>query len=131
MEKDERIGPKIIKVDCSFCGRQIECPEDMKDSEKHACFECFKEVGKNFSEKDIISGKIHVDIPEDEITPEMLVDFLVEDMFPEVWKENKAELKELPRRELALKMFAAGAGVMIDALMQMGKEDEEDAAEEK
>jgi hypothetical protein len=52
-------------------------------------------------------------------------------MFPRLWKENKAELKELPRRELAERMFAAGAGVMIDSLMQIGKEDEEYAAEEK
>jgi len=39
--------PKILKVNCSFCGIEIECPEEMKDMEKHLCFNCFQNLSEH------------------------------------------------------------------------------------
>jgi hypothetical protein len=101
---------KSVKVNCSFCGKEIECPEDMLEgAEKHACFECFEDRENKFegmSEEEV--GKIHVDMPLEELSQKMaedLADELVEQEFSEVWSELKDELKESSKKELAEEMF--------------------------
>ena len=64
---------KSIKVNCSFCGKGIECPENMMQSKKHMCYTCFQNAGELSKGEDL--GQVHVDIPMDkmdELIPENL-----------------------------------------------------------
>jgi len=115
--------PKMMKANCSFCGREIECPENMMDIEKHACVECFQNLEKNPGGEDI--SKVHVDIPMDKLDimmPQILTDRMMEEVFPLLWKDKKSELKKMSRRELAEEMFGAGAYVMAETMIKMSKE---------
>ncbi len=110
---------KSVKVSCSFCGKEIECPEDMLErSKKHMCYECFQNAGELAKGEDL--GEVHVDIPMgkmDELIPENMTNALVEDAFPEVWKERKEELKTMSKRDLAEEMFGAGAYIGIQQMI--------------
>ena len=98
-----------VKVNCSFCGNEIECPEDMlATANKHMCYECF--ITQEPSDEAI--RDVHVDIPNDkipEVTASGMADRAVDDVFPGVWSERKDELRELSKRDLAQEMFGAGA----------------------
>ncbi len=114
---------KSVKVNCNFCGKEIECPEDMlKDAEKHACFECFEDREDKFagmSEEEI--GKIHVDYPMEELNSRMaedLADELVEQEFTEIWSDLKDDFKESSKKELAEEMFWQGANMAAGTLME-------------
>jgi len=114
-----------VKVNCSFCGKEIECPEDMLNAKKHACFKCFQNLEEKSSEEEI--DKIHVDIPTkemDDFIADSLVNSRMENVFPRVWSEKKSELKELSKRELAEEMFSAGAGFAVVSLLQTTREAE-------
>jgi len=111
-----KMEQKSIKVNCSFCGKEIECPEDMMDAEKHACFECFKNLDKRLSKEEI--ENVHVDIPlnkKDELT-DMFVNSIMEEVFPQLWHDKKSELKEMSKRELAETMFAAGVAIAFKGM---------------
>ena len=107
---------KSVKVNCSFCGSQMECPENMlKESEKHMCFECFQNADEKGMPSDI--SKVHIDIPKEKLLdtmPEAMTDSMVEELFPEIWKERKEELKEMSKKEIAEEMFGAGVYVAIN-----------------
>ncbi len=115
--------PKLIKVNCSFCGNEIECPEDMMDSERHACFKCFQKLKrKDFNGVDF--SKVHVDIPKDKldkVMPDIMMRSLMENVFPMIWKECKVDIKEMSKREIAESMFAAGASAILDTMMNVEK----------
>ena len=117
-----------VPVNCSFCGKQIECPVDMLDkAEKHACFECFTKIGDTISEKDL--NKIHVDIPQEnaiEVMSKHLVDKMLLDIFPELWNEHEEELKEMSKKDLAREMFAEGAFIAMTSTMDSFNKDDED-----
>jgi hypothetical protein len=110
----------IIKVNCSFCGKEIECPEHMaKKVEKHLCFECFNSEDKISTlgreeefKKKVLSGKIHIDIPlcklKDKL-PEVLAEKLTEEVFSMIWEKLKKDVGEYNKKELAEKMFYQGA----------------------
>ena len=120
---------KSVKVKCSFCGKEIECPEDMLEkSKKHMCYECF--ITKELSDEEI--KDVHVDIPMD-LLPETvasgMADGMVEEVFPRVWSEKKEELKEMSKREQALEMFGAGVYLGVKAFMDTLKEAEEKEAD--
>jgi len=117
---------QILKVKCSFCGKEIECPKDMIDTEKHSCFECFEKLKDSWS--DIEKGKIHIDMPSEklnQVLPEVLTDSMVEKIFPKVWSDKKQELKQLSKKELAREMFGAGAYIAIDNMIKMHKSEQE------
>ena len=63
------MNEKIFKVNCDFCGKEIECPENMLDSKTHACFKCFQGLDRNH--KKLKPGKLHVDIKREELEEEM------------------------------------------------------------
>ena len=115
--------PKSEKVNCSFCGSDMECPEYMLEkSEKHMCFDCFQ----NNKSKDMPENlsKVHVDIPMGKFTdvvPEAMTNSLVEEAFPEIWNERKEELKNMSKKELAEEMFGAGAYIAINNMFQAMK----------
>ncbi len=119
--------PKLVKVNCSFCGKEIECPEDMLEkSEKHMCFECFQSVNRNKLPRDL--SKVHVDIPMDklnEVIPEEMTNAVVKEAFPDVWQERKKELKEISKKEIAKEMFGEGAYIAIKSMMQALKDEAE------
>jgi hypothetical protein len=110
---------KSVKVSCSFCGKEIECPEDMlQTSRKHMCYECFQNAEEVAKSEDL--KEVHVDIPMDkmeEFIPESLTNSLVDEAFPDVWKEKKEELKAMSKRDLAQEMFAVGAYIAIQQML--------------
>ena len=120
-----------VKVNCTFCGKEIECPNDMlQKSKKHMCYECFQNAGELSKGEDL--GQVHVDIPMsrmDELIPENLTNSLVEGAFPDVWKERKEELKAMSKRDLAEEMFGTGAYIAIQQMLytmkQMDKAEDE------
>ena len=125
-EKEEK-KPKSINVNCSFCGKGIECPENMKNVEKHACFECFQKLGEKIPAEEVARGRIHVDMPmgkAEEMLPGIMASLAAEEFFPMAWKEKKSELKEMSKKEIAKYMFAAGAGVISEHILHLLKEAE-------
>ena len=118
---------KSVKVNCSFCAKEIECPENMLDSKKHMCYDCFQNVDELAKGEDL--GKVHVDLPldkMDEIFPENMTNSLVEEAFPDVWSERKEELKDLSKKDLAKEMFGIGAYIAIRQMLDSMKETDED-----
>lgn len=112
---------KIVKVNCDFCGKDMECPEEMlKTSKRHMCYECFQNSKniKNVGDEEL--QKIHVDVPMDELTDDIAENFadaMVEDVFHNVWTDKKTELRELSKKELSKEMFGAGVYLGIQAFM--------------
>jgi hypothetical protein len=101
-DKDE-----IVKVNCSYCGKEIECPMNMLDKvEKHACFNCFQNLPKSESK-----AKVHVDMPMNEAIENIADEFAnkqAKEVFPDIWTKHKDEMKEMSKKELAEKMFGEG-----------------------
>ncbi|MBD3203976.1 hypothetical protein GF327_06760 [Candidatus Woesearchaeota archaeon] len=105
---------KIHEVECSFCNEKITCPEDMLDSDKHACYSCFNELKDKLSEDE--KSKIHVDMPMSDMA-DMLLDTMIEIAYPEFWKENKSKIIQMSKKEIAEEMFAAGASAVVEMMM--------------
>ena len=117
---------KSIKINCSFCGKEIECPESMiEKSKKHMCSDCFNNKGWNDKEiKDV-----HVDIPMGEFPDTVastMADQMIEKMFPEMWSGKKLKLKEMSKKELAKEMLGAGVYLGIKAFMESMQEAEKE-----
>ncbi len=108
-----------VKVNCNFCGKEIECPKDMlQDAKKHMCYNCFQNAEELTKGENL--GEVHVDIPMDkmdEIIPESMATSLVKEAFPDIWSERKDELKDLSKKDLAEEMFGAGAYIAIQQMM--------------
>lgn len=115
------------KINCSFCSKEIECPEDMLDKvEKHACFDCFDKLEENMSDEEI--EKIHVDIPQDkfnETIADKIVSHMMKGFFPTFWQKNKEDFKELSKKEIAETMFEEGAYLATRSLMDAMKKEVE------
>ena len=91
------------------------------------CYECFQNAGELAKGEDL--GEVHVDIPMDkmdELIPENLTNSLVEEAFPDVWKERKEELKAMSKRDLAEEMFGTGVYIAIQQMLATMKKAEED-----
>lgn len=113
------MGENILHVKCSFCGKDIECPEELtKSSDKHACVDCFSNPKLKISEED--AGRIHVDIPPERLGEvlDKVVMSLGSEAFPPIWKDNKRMIENMPKKEAAQFMFEMGASVMLDVMMQ-------------
>jgi hypothetical protein len=116
-----------VTVFCSYCHKEMECPENMLNADKHVCFGCLMNEKLGLKGKDIHNA--HLDIPKDkleEVMPKLMVEHLVEEVFPQLWSESKEELKELSKKDLAKEMFAAGCMAAIDMMNQDIGEDFED-----
>ncbi|MBI2449501.1 hypothetical protein HYV49_04355 [Candidatus Pacearchaeota archaeon] len=125
-EETENEEEKIVKASCSFCGKEIECPEKMLKVDKHMCYECYKNPPVEISEKEL--SKIHIDIPINKLN-EMFYDAVATQMkeiaFPKIWQERKSELKEISKKELAELMFLEGAMAGAGFLFETMKDKEE------
>ncbi len=124
---------KSVKVNCSFCGSDMECPENMlQESEKHMCFECFQNKDEKNIPDDI--SKVHIDIPKEKLLdniPDAITSSMVEELFPDIWKEKKEELKEMSKKELAEEMFGAGIYVAINNFLKIISEYEKKELKKK
>ena len=131
MEIKDSGKSKPVHVNCSFCGNEIECPEDMlEESKKHMCYECF--ITKELSDEEI--KDVHVDIPTDkmpEITAAGMADGMVKEAFPELWSERKSGLKQMSKKDLAQEMFGAGIYFGVKTFMESMKQKEEQEKEAK
>lgn len=118
---------KIIKVKCSFCGKDMECPDELlKTSKRHMCYECFQ---KSDTIRDKDMKDIHVDIPTNELSDtiaESFADNAVDEVFPRLWSEKKRDIKELSKKELSKEMFGAGVYLGIQAFMDSMSDIEND-----
>lgn len=63
------MGEKIFKVNCHWCKKEIECPENMMSADNHICFDCFSKHGARFG--DLKPGKLHIDFPRKEFEKRM------------------------------------------------------------
>lgn len=102
MEYKDFSNQKIVKVKCDFCGREMECPEEMhKTSKKHMCNTCFKNPD-NFKGEDL--GKIHIDMPMKEIDQIMagrMAEDIAEKAFSMMWsREKKGIAKTFKKRDI-------------------------------
>ncbi|MBN2423163.1 hypothetical protein JXB41_08120 [Candidatus Woesearchaeota archaeon] len=117
--KDDK---KLIKVNCSFCNREMNCPENMIDSQKHVCSECF--LNPTILKQVEGLSKVHIDAELDSFH-ELIVNSMVEEVFPKLWKDRKKELKELSKKELAEEMFGCGAYLALSNILSQSTEKKE------
>lgn len=136
MDEEKTKSEETVKVNCSYCGKEIECPKNMLDKvEKHACLDCFKNLDKKQSNN--MGAKVHVDIPLDEALGSIASEFAnkqTKEVFPEIWADHKEEMKNMSKKELAEKMFDEGIYLgFIGAFTYPAAmdEDKEDAEGEK
>ena len=126
MEDIKNNEGKAVKVTCSFCGKDMECPEHMlAKSDKHMCFTCFNE--KNYPNVEL--KNVHIDIPINELHANILLriaDKIADEGFPELWHSGKEGLKMMSKRELAEEMFGAGVYIGIKNFIEMIKKPEEE-----
>src|SRR3989338_7354989 len=97
-----------VKVNCSFCAKEIKCPKDMLQKSKYICYACFT----NTELPDEKLEDVYVDIPRDEMEefiPEAMTRSLLSAVFPDIWKERKQDIKALSKKDLAEEMFGEGA----------------------
>ncbi len=122
---------KIVNVKCDFCGRDMECPEEMfKTSKKHMCSTCFKNSDTLKGED---AGNVHIDMPMDEadeiMAKRMTID-LMDQAFSMVWSRGKKELRKMSKKEMSREMFGNGIYVgiqfMFDNMKKMEEEFEDD-----
>ena len=92
MEIKDFNNEKSIKVNCSFCGKEIECPESMVEkSKKNMCSDWFN--NKDWSDEDI--NDVHVDIPMGEF-PDTVASSMADQMIE--MKFLKFQLELLQKR---------------------------------
>jgi len=114
-----------VMVNCSFCNKEVPCPESMLKSEKHACFECFVRLQEEFDEREI--EKVHLAIPKDkaeQVIPQLLISQAMSESFPYFWRDKKEDFKQVSRKEIAEKSFLMGAVVMLKLMESISKETE-------
>ena len=122
---------EIVNINCTFCGKEIECPNDMlATSKKHMCHLCFAK--KDEFKEDMID--VHVDLPQEkfiEETANSMVNDMVKDVFPRIWGGEKTKLKEIPKKELAYEMFGRGAYIALSTMLklqhELGMKEQEEA----
>jgi hypothetical protein len=111
-----------VKINCSFCNKEIECPKEMLNSKKHACYECFEKLQDELPDEEI--QNMHVDIPMDkmdDIAAKVFIEKIMDGVFPEFWKEAKDELKDMSRKDAVIYAFIAGAKSMFDEMIDADK----------
>ncbi len=130
MEDKNEKREKMNKISCSFCSVEIECPENMMHYEKHSCYNCYKKIGKEIPKENL--GKIHVDVPKDEMvkTGEFL-EAVIGKGFEQFMSQSKNELKMASKKEAMRESFMAGASFMLQFIDSSAKEhDEHDLSHE-
>ncbi|HMA83970.1 MAG TPA: hypothetical protein VKP59_07065 [Candidatus Thermoplasmatota archaeon] len=126
MEYKDFLNQKMVNVTCDFCGREMECPEELLEtSKKHMCSICFKNID-SFKDQDI--GEVHVDMNNDEIdeiVAENIANELTKQAFSLMWSKEKNRLRKMSKKEMSKEVFAAGIYMGIQALFESVKKDED------
>ncbi len=121
MEMKDLGDSKSVTVNCSFCGKEMTCPEKMLEtSKKHMCYECFINHEPSGEE----TKDVHIDIPMDkmsELAASDMADSMIQETFPDIWSERKDELKEMSKKDLAGEMFGTGVYLGVKAFMESMK----------
>ena len=117
---------KPVKLNCDFCKKEIECPPDMLDAKKHACYECFQD-DKKITEEGM--KDIHVDAPREKMLEGMMMS-MAKETFDKMWKKERDSIKNMPKHELAEFMFGSGAYVMFKQIAYLMKQARKQAEEE-
>lgn len=112
---------KIINVKCDFCGKDMECPEDMlKTSDGHMCYTCYQNPENMKNGKNKGFKNIHIDMPMVDFTDTIagnFADTMVEEVFKDIWSEKKMDLNDMSKKELSKEMFGAGVYLGIQAFI--------------
>jgi len=122
VEYKDFLNQKMVNVTCDFCGREMECPEELLEtSKKHMCSICFKNID-SFKDQDI--GEVHVDMNNDEIdeiVAENIANELTKQAFSLMWSKEKNRLRKMSKKEMSKEVFAAGIYMGIQALFESVK----------
>lgn len=116
---------EALKIACDFCKKDIECPPNMLNTQKHACYECFLKVEDELSEEEIKS--MHVDFKNEEFD-EFVEKKAIEvagKAFDIIWKEMRDEIRDMSKKDIAQNMFAAGVSIGVKTFIDAHKEDSE------
>lgn len=113
-----------IKVNCNFCGNEMECPKDMlKKAKKHMCHVCFQNKVNKGSDEEL--KDVHVDFPAENLiedTASKMVNEMVESVFQKIWDSRKKEFKEMTKKDLAYEMLGAGAYIALSNILKLQHE---------
>jgi uncharacterized protein (DUF2252 family) len=126
VEYKDYSNQKMINVTCDFCGKEMECPEELLEkSEKHMCSTCFQNID-SFRDQDL--GEVHIDMSRDEIDEIVagnIADDLTKQAFSLMWSKEKNRLRKLSKKEMSKEVFATGVYMGVQALFESMKKDED------
>jgi|SRR3989344_6962121 len=106
---------EMKKVNCSFCGNKMDCPENMLTAQKHVCNNCINKVdNKNFAKFAEEMGNVFKELGD----ASEIADELVKLNFNE-YLENE-EYKELSKEDFGKEMYFEGIMNVLAHLSAMG-----------
>lgn len=108
------------KVTCSECGKEMDCPENMLSAETHICADCTDEMTGDDNPLEAFG-----EFAETMKYVDGIVNELTELKLAGIWKEDKEELKNMTRKELAREMLREGIGEAFMLLATTGFPKEE------
>lgn len=106
----------MMKVKCSICGMDMDCPESMLSAQRHFCARCTDMLAEGYEPEDLKMDKESLERRFkrcDEVAEEML-----DIAFYGYWNKVQAQGMEHYNYEALSKMFfLQGASSMLDDLM--------------
>lgn len=107
---------KMVTVQCSICGMDMDCPESMLSAERHFCERCTDLLAEGYKPEELKMDKKSLakyfrrcdDIAEE----------LLDLTFYGFWKKMKD--KEISKEELAREFYIHGASSMLGFLISTG-----------
>ena len=107
---------KLVTVQCSICGMDMDCPESMLSAERHFCERCTDLLAEGYKPEELKMDKKSLakyfrrcdDIAEE----------LLDLTFYGFWK--KMQDMEISKEELAREFYIHGASSMLGFLISMG-----------
>lgn len=107
---------KLVTVQCSICGMDMDCPESMLSAERHFCERCTDLLAEGYTPEELKMDKKSLakyfrrcdDIAEE----------LLDLTFYGFWK--KMQDMEISKEELAREFYIHGASSMLGFLISMG-----------
>lgn len=108
------------KVKCSECGSEMDCPEKMLNAENYLCADCTDELDEEENPLESCG-----EFAENMEYVDKIVNELTELKLTDIWKNDKEELKEMSRKDLAREMLHEGMGSVFFILVSMGFPKEE------
>lgn len=105
------------KVECSFCGKEMDCPNEMLKCNKHVCFECTDRLDE-IPEGD--RENVHIDIPKEKLEGfELLINNISKDAYSDFWEVESARLRKKTKRKISEYSFMEGVRFAFELMSQM------------